>query len=264
MAYSCVAFAFGFSPATGLSFSLSFVDLSPWLVHSLTFGPYVHVSCSRVACSLVLYCRDISQFYLFLVTCFQVAFLRVAILGIAFLCVGAFSFCSIMSYNTSSRISAYPVLSYDKFCLIEGVVCAFCHLVFVRYPPSSPRFALSNTSWRVINVSTNAVQWIETLFDIPSSSMITVVGKFRRFWMDQLLGILIFCTDRSPTALAQKLSSLGDLCTGTVHCITSVVHFNYSCRGFHCNSVAISFACQRTVPFLLSGIAIVLVMDVEM
>lgn len=176
-------------------------------------------------------------------TCFHVAFHRVP-----FLRVATSSFCSILSYIT--------------FCRIADVLCTFFYIASVGNPFSFPLLALSIKSSTATRVDANVAQSIETVFHIPSLSIVAVLGQIPTNLNGPILVTFIYCTSQSLITLRQRLPLVCGQCTHSVRQKMAVEHCE-PCRRHLCKAIApFSFARRRLVALSLGSVAIVLAMHV--
>lgn len=71
----------------------------------------------------------------------------------------------------------FSILSCTTFCCTAVVVCTFCRITSVGIPTLFPLLASSNMSGTLISIGTDVTQSIKTDFNIPCSSMVTVLGE---------------------------------------------------------------------------------------
>lgn len=88
------------------------------------------------------------------------------------------SFSLPVSYVRSSAFVYCPGLSSFTFSRCALVACKFFCIVSIVNPFPLSLLALFITHWTVTIVCANVTRSINTVFDVPFSSMITLLGKF--------------------------------------------------------------------------------------
>lgn len=121
---------------------------------------------------------------------------------------------------------------------------------------SLPLFAYSITSGTVIGVAATVTRLIDTMFDISSSSMVTVVGETSMILNGTILETIIYCTNQSPIFLSQSLLLVCNHFTRSAWRNMTMVRCNFSCRGPFYSAVApSSLACKSFVTLSLCCVA---------